>query len=240
MDGAGESLLFSLTLCRWFRSAGATFLFLSWLACLMCTRVFPFIGHSVECHPLSSFFPLLSWKKKVYAQTIDVSLLSGLDCERQHDRANSRGDAVDDPLVYGASQDSTWARALLNVPFWSSTLFTPSDASARERSGQSQAALKGYRDAAAACLCCKSRQLVDDRACFVYHIVPQRNATDRKSDMVMRVVRGCHFCFLVLPLKSPALSFVTKACKSDIIFKASPLCRCWVFSTASAIFYCFF
>lgn len=79
----------------------------------------------------------------------------------QHVRANSSGDAVDDPLVYGASQDHALGQSAVNhSAFSSSMLFTPSDTSARERGGESQTALKGYRDTAAGRLCCKSRQRV--------------------------------------------------------------------------------
>lgn len=83
--------------------------------------------HRTECEtpPCSSFLFfsfLLSSKKKISPQTSDVlnpfePLLRGLDCERGVARGPARqskqpwANAVDDPLVYGASQDHALARA---------------------------------------------------------------------------------------------------------------------------------
>lgn len=82
--------------------------------------------HRTECEtpPCSFFlfFSLVFKKKKISPQTSDVlnpfePLLRGLDCERgvargpAHQSKQPGANAVDDPLVYGASQDHALARA---------------------------------------------------------------------------------------------------------------------------------
>lgn len=77
----------------------------------------------------------------------------------QHVGANSLDYAVDDPLVYGAWQDPRLAQSGVNhgvlVAYGFYTIRQECEGAQRQ---SPRRALKGYRDAAAGRLCCKSRQ----------------------------------------------------------------------------------
>lgn len=129
----------------------------------LCTRLFSVIGQSVK-HPLFFFSSLfLLFQKFVLKQVMfsrwEIWTVRAVLHAGRHIRANSQGNAVDDPFVYRVSQD----HALARVPWTTGVLvvypFYTLRHECERASGHVPDGAKRLSDAAAGHLCCNPGSL---------------------------------------------------------------------------------